>query len=156
MAIYTPQRPLVFKKHSLVWVVGTHVCYSLDLVRNQDQCEKGTAAPIASATQGWRPQRKAPFTLSLHKQEVTQTRNDLRDPSGWANPSIFMILCLPWGGDLPVFAVEAGAHFQLWFRKTVCWLFYLPPEGKAAATQTRLRKVSFKPKQKYFCRFCFR
>ena len=128
----------------------SHVCYSLDLVRNQDQCEKGTAAPIASATQGWRPQPKAPFTLSLHKQQVTRTKNDLRDPSVWAKPSIFMVLCLPWSGDLPIFAVEAGTHFQLWFRKTVYWLFYLHPEGKGSCYTNQAQKGLLQGKTKIF------
>lgn len=34
------------------------------------------------------------------------------------------LLYLRWGMDLPVSAVEAGAYFQLWFKKIVSWLFF--------------------------------
>lgn len=109
---------------------------------------------IVSSTQGRRPQSKAPFTVSIHKQQVTQTRNAWRDPWAWIKTLQTDRLIFALGWWLAVFAVEAAAHFQVWFRKTVNWLFHLHPEGKAAAKPARLWKVSFKPKYEYIFSCC--
>lgn len=60
------------------------------------------------------------------------------------------LLYLRWGMDLPVSAVEAGAYFQLWFKKIVSWLFFPASWRKGSCYTNQVKKGLFQAKTKLF------